>query len=454
LFVLDESQYLEKIQVIVVNDCSNDNTYSILESYKKEVLHKNAKFEWKFINHEKNMGKGKAIQTALKEATCEITIVHDADLEYYPKDILRMIPLFVEQEADAVYGSRFAVHEYRRILMFWHQLGNKFLTFLSNLVSNLNLTDMETCYKAVRTELLKSIPIRSNDFRLEPELTIKLAKRNARFFEIPISYCGRTYREGKKIGWKDGVRAISAIFAFGFSDDIFIEDEYGGRILARLGRANKFNSWLAEIISPYIGHGVLEIGAGIGNITKQLIPRKGYCATDINVYYLEMTKKLMIDKPYLHVEYLDIDDIEGFLKKKAPFDTVICLNVIEHLTDDKRAMRNIADLLSNNGVAVIVVPRGQWLFGSLDRTLGHRRRYSENALGELSGYAGLKVEKIIPFNRISTIPWYINGRLLKKKTFGRFQIFIMNSLTPILKRIDRFVPLPSLSYIAVLRKGE
>jgi glycosyltransferase involved in cell wall biosynthesis len=452
LFVLDESPYLEKIQIIIVNDCSDDESPNIIKEFLNDFSQENEKFEWIFISHEKNLGKGKAIQTALKEATCEITIIHDADLEYNPKDILRMIPLFIEEEADAVFGSRFTVHEYRRVLMFRHELGNRFLTFISNLISNLNLTDMETCYKAVRTRLLKNIPIKSNDFRFEPELTIKLAKRNAKIFEIPINYSGRTYQEGKKINWIDGVKAMFAIIKFGFSDDIFVEDEYGSRILARLSKADKFNAWMAEILNPYIGQNVLEIGSGIGNITRQLIPRTKYVATDINEYYLDITRKLMADKPYLRVEYLDINDVTEFVKNKAAFDTVICLNVIEHLDDDLKAMRNIAYLMADNGRAVVLVPRGQWLFGSLDIVLGHKRRYSEQAIKNLSQSTSLKLEKIIPFNRISSIPWFINGRVFKKKTFGQFQIFFMNLLTPVFKLIDRFIPLPSLSYIAVFKK--
>src|SRR6266545_2404018 len=151
------------------------------------------------VYNEKHSGKGKAVLTALERATCDIAVIHDADLEYHPKDLNRIVEVFVDQEADAVFGSRFAGGRVRRVLLYRHELGNRFLTFLCNMATNLNLTDMETCYKAVRTQLLKSIPIESNDFRIEPELTIKLAKRNARIFEVPISYSGRTYDEGKKI---------------------------------------------------------------------------------------------------------------------------------------------------------------------------------------------------------------------------------------------------------------
>ena len=454
LFVLEESPYLDKAQVIVVNDCSTDNTGKILQRLASELPVKSKMLEWKFINHKENMGKGGAVQTALKDATGEISVVHDSDLEYYPKDILRMIPLFVERGADAVYGSRFAVHEYRRVLMFRHELGNKFLTLLSNLVSNLNLTDIETCYKAIRTDLLKSIPIRSNDFRIEPEITIKLAKRNARIYEIPINYSGRTYQEGKKIDWWDGFKAIWAILSFGFSDDIFIEDEYGSRILSRLSRADKLNSWMADTIRPYVGQNVLEIGSGMGNITRKLIPRTSYFATDINPFYLEFMNRLKSDKPYLSVSYLDLNHVSELYRQGKVFDTVICLNVIEHLDHDDLAMRNISNLLDTNGRAIVLIPRGQWLFGSLDEVLGHRRRYSEERLREISEKADLEILKIIPFNRVSTLPWLLNGKMLRRRTFGLFQIYMMNLLVPFFRRIDRFLPVPSLSFIAILRKFE
>lgn len=244
LKILETSPHLERIEVIVVDDCSRDDTPAALERFRA-ALTPDSKIAWIFLKHEKNGGKGKAIQTALEKATCEITVIHDADLEYHPRDLLRVVRIFVEEEADAVFGSRFAGGEARRVLLYRHQLGNKFLTFLTNLVTNLNLTDMETCYKAVRTELLKSIPIVSNDFRLEPELTIKLGKRSARIFEVPISYSGRTYAEGKKISWKDGFAALWAIARFAVSDSVYRKDEYGSQILARMSRAPRFNAWMA-----------------------------------------------------------------------------------------------------------------------------------------------------------------------------------------------------------------
>ena len=274
LLVLKESKLLSKIQVIIVDDASNDGTAKEINTFLTNIKSKDDKYEWIFLKHQNNLGKGKAIKTALAHANCEICIIHDADLEYYPNDILKMIPLFIDEKADAVFGSRFAASEFRRVLMFRHELGNKLLTFLCNLVSNLNMTDVETCYKAVRTDLLKSIPVESNDFRIEPEIAIKLSKRKAKIFEVPINYSGRTYDEGKKIRWIDGFKAIWAIIKYGLTDNIFKNDYFEAKILLSLSRAKNFNRWLAETICPYIGEDVLEIGAGLGNITKAILPRK------------------------------------------------------------------------------------------------------------------------------------------------------------------------------------
>ena len=254
LGILDTSDLLERIEVIVVDDCSTDRSRDVLDRFRIERTgDEHSKIHWTFLHHPTNAGKGQAIRTALAHATCDISVIHDADLEYHPKDLLRIVEVFQQEHADAVYGSRFAGGAARRVLLFRHELGNKFLTLLSNLVTNLNLSDMETCYKAVRTDLLKSIPLVSNDFRIEPELTIKLAKRQARIFEVPISYSGRSYSEGKKINWRDGLRALLAIVRFAFSDLIYQRDEYGSQILVRLARAPRFNAWMADTIRGHCG---------------------------------------------------------------------------------------------------------------------------------------------------------------------------------------------------------
>jgi Glycosyltransferases involved in cell wall biogenesis len=200
-------------ELVIVNDASKDGTEVVVQ----ELV---AKYpEIKAFEQPKNMGKGAAIRRAIQEMTGDFAIIQDADLEYDPNDYHVMMKPLTEGLADVVYGSRFATREMRRIVHYHHKLGNLFLTHLSNFFTGLDLTDMETCYKAFKAELIKSIPLRSNRFGIEPELTAKLARRRAVFYEVPISYHGRNYGEGKKIGWKDGVSAIRTILKYWIFDD-------------------------------------------------------------------------------------------------------------------------------------------------------------------------------------------------------------------------------------------
>src|ERR1700720_4142063 len=232
LMCLADSPFLDRVQIIVVNDGSSDRSWEAISQFKELLAGTpDDKLHWLFIQHEKNKGKAAGIRPALSAAAEELCVVHDADLEYHPADLNKMVEVFLAEQADAVFGSRFLASEYRRVLLFRHELGNRFLTLLCNMVSDLNLSDMETCYKMVRTGLLKSLPLVGKGFEIEPEIAIKLAKRGARIFEVPIRYSGRTYQEGKKIGWKDGLRAIVAILRFGYSDYIYAEDVYGSQVL-------------------------------------------------------------------------------------------------------------------------------------------------------------------------------------------------------------------------------
>jgi len=197
-------------EIIIVDDCSTDGTMDHLRTLENES-------DLRIIFHEKNMGKGAALRTGFGNVTGDIVIVQDADLEYDPGEYSRLIQPILDNKADAVYGSRFMGGP-RRVLYFWHTVGNRLLTIFSNMMTNLNLTDMETCYKVFRSDLLKKISIKSNRFGVEPEITAKISRLGARVYEIPISYHGRKYSEGKKIGWKDGVNAVFSIIRFRLFD--------------------------------------------------------------------------------------------------------------------------------------------------------------------------------------------------------------------------------------------
>ena len=196
-------------EILIVDDYSTDGTRELLREYENPVVKK--------FYHEENRGKGAALRTAIRHATGDVVLIQDADLEYDPSEYGKLIEPIEQDLADVVYGSRFLGGPHR-VLFYWHYLGNQLLTTLSNMTTNLNLTDMETCYKVFRREVIQSIPLKSNRFGFEPEVTAKIARRGYRVYETPISYHGRTYAEGKKIGWRDGVNAIWTIIRYHFGD--------------------------------------------------------------------------------------------------------------------------------------------------------------------------------------------------------------------------------------------
>ena len=195
-------------QLILVDDCSTDGTTELIRAEIEPLVDR-------VVYHERNQGKGAAIRSGLEHVTGDIVIIQDADLEYDPDEYPKLIGPIVEGKADVVYGSRFTGEGPHRVHLFWHYVGNRILTLLSNVFTNLNLTDMETCYKVFRAEVIRSIRIRQNRFGIEPELTAKIARLRCRVYEVGISYYGRSYEEGKKIGWKDGVKAIYCIVRYG-----------------------------------------------------------------------------------------------------------------------------------------------------------------------------------------------------------------------------------------------
>jgi len=313
----------------------------------------------------------------------------------------------------------------------------------------MTFTDIETCYKAVKTDLFKSIPLRSNDFRIEPELAIKLSKRKAKIYEVPISYSGRTFEEGKKISWVDGLLALGAILKYSFITDEYYKDDIVSYTLHILQFAKNFNKWTAELVKPFLGKRVLEIGAGYGNLSYRLLPHEHYIISDIDEGYLKYHFQKSDASPFVDVRRIDVLCEKDFSKCESFFDTIIASNVIEHLEDDKQAMLNIRKALMPGGKAIILVPCGPWLFSSIDKNVGHKQRYTEKSLRAIIEESGFIVEKVQQYNKFGRIGWFINGNILRRSTLSPFQIRLYDLMVPLLSQIDHLLPWRGLTLIGI-----
>jgi glycosyltransferase involved in cell wall biosynthesis len=435
-------------EVIVVDDCSTDGTRVVLEELRRATSD-TADNRLRILYHERNQGKGAAVRTAVPHARGAVTIIQDADLEYDPAEYPQLIAPILAGDADVVYGSRFTGSP-RRVLFFWHTVANRLLTLLSNMCTNLNLTDMETCYKAFRTPILQRIPIRSNRFGLEPELTAKVARLRCRVYEVPISYRGRQYSEGKKIGFKDAVAALWTILRFAVVADVG-RDDPGFVTLSRVEKLRRYNALLWEFVQPFVGRRVLEIGAGTGLMTRYLATRERLVATDLDPQYVELLRRTYDGKPNVEVRQLDLARLGEAGFPPGSFDTVVCANVLEHIEDDRRALRAIHDVLAPGGQVILIVPAHRTLYGTIDRAIHHFRRYSRaDILGKLEA-EGLTVEVARHFNTIGVLGWFLNARVLRRRTVPGVQARLNDWLVPLL-RLERLVRPPfGLSLVVVGR---
>jgi len=437
-------------EVIVVDDFSIDGTREFLREWETERREK-SKDEVRICYQPRNMGKGAALRSGFKEATGEIVIIQDADLEYHPREYPKLIEPILDGRADVVYGSRF-LGTPRRVLMFRHTLGNKLLTFISNLCTDLNLTDMETGYKVFKKEVLEHLHLKSNRFGFEPEVTAKIAKMNYRIYEVPISYSGRDYWEGKKIKWMDGLKAIFCILRYNFFDSETEDIVY--QTLQKMKKLHRYNQWIFSKFRPFLGRRVLEIGSGTGNITKFLLDRDLIIVTDVEPKYLTHLRNTFEKYRKFEIEHLDISGAEMEHYRSFHIDSVICFNVLEHVEQDETALRRIFSLLEPGGRLLLLVPSHPWLYGSIDKHLGHHRRYGKRELKNKLEAVGFKVVLMKYFNRIGILGWFLNSKVLRRKRLPSFQMRIYNLLVPMLK-LEKFFPLPfGTSLLAVAEKPE
>ncbi len=433
-------------ELIIVDDCSTDESVASVQAFIASC----PGVPIQLIRHQKNRGKGAAIRTAIQAATGQYSIIQDADLEYDPREYRKLLGPLLSGEADVVYGSRFMVAGERRVLYYWHSLANHILTTLCNIVADVNLTDMETCYKAFRTAFVQTIPIQSDRFGIEPELTVKLARRKARIYETPITYHGRTYEEGKKIGASDAIEALWVILRSRFTSKLYVDA--GHSTLDALSFAPKFNRWMADSILPYAGQRVLEIGAGMGNMTRHLSPhRKLYVATDISAEYTAHLSNIFRHRPSVCIGKLDATNPGDFVAFDRQMDTVICLNVLEHIEDDAATLKSIRTLLQPGGRLILLVPNDPKAYGTIDKEIGHYRRYTPPHLRALLTDSGYEVEDILKFNRASMPAWRFTGQVRKARTLSRIGLRLFDKFVWLWRKIDKSLPWEPASIIAIAR---
>jgi glycosyltransferase involved in cell wall biosynthesis len=431
-------------EIIIVEDGSCDGTWAIAEQLATE--HSGIV---RVFQQPHNMGKGAALRRAIQESSGDLAIFQDADLEYDPNDYPRMLAPILDGRADVVFGSRFAGVE-RKVLYFWHSLANHFLTLLSNMLNDTNWTDMETCYKAFRADALRAIPLESDRFGIEPEITAKVSRNRLRMFEVPINYNGRKYDEGKKITWRDGLAALWFIFKYRFSSKY---SDPGKATLDALDQAPRFNEWMYDSIRPFLGSRVAELGVGRGNMSKFIRKHDHVLLTDYRLDYLTELQRRWVNQPGLQIGKLDLTVREDYaqLRDFAP-DSVVFLNVLEHIEDDRAVLTHLFENVPAGCRLVILVPYNMKLYSEFDKALGHFRRYSS---GELEGKfrdAGLAVEQQFFFNKVGVLAWYVANTLGRQGALQPWQLRLYNTLTPLFRLLENVLPMSGLSTVVIGRK--
>jgi glycosyltransferase involved in cell wall biosynthesis len=425
-------------EVIVVDDGSTDGTRAVVRTFDDPRV--------KVILQTENRGKGAALRRGFAEATADFVIVQDADHEYDPADYEFVLAPLLDGKADVCYGSRFQTDRPHRVLYFWHTVGNRVLTLASNALTNLNLSDMETCYKAFRREVIQGIDIEEDRFGFEPEITAKIAAQGWRIYEVGISYTGRTYDEGKKIGWRDGVRAMYCVFryspqlarvglrekthapsSFEQADDELLDT------LAVLDEGHNYSSWLAELFREHQAGEILEVGAGHGTLTEHLAAFGSVTAVEPSDRAAAHLRSRFAGDPRVTVQLGDHTSV-----RPESADTIVLSNVLEHIEDDVDALRSLRTALRPGGRIIVFSPAFDLLYSEFDRKVGHYRRYRARTLRARMRAAGLDVVECRYVNSLGFATWLLYARVLGRTPTKSVPARLYDSVAvPMLRRLER-----------------
>jgi glycosyltransferase involved in cell wall biosynthesis len=433
-----------EVEVVCVDDGSTDRSWEILQHLAA------ADPRIRVLHHPVNRGKGAALRTAISHMTGDVAVVQDSDLEYDPAELPRLIAPILDGKADAVFGSRFASSPERRVLFFWHSLGNKLLTMFCNMVNDLNLTDMETGYKAVRADMIRRLRLNSDRFGIEPEITTRLAQWGARIYEVPISYHGRSYAEGKSIGWRDGMQALWLIFKFRFLDTRFVESP--SHLTRRsIGQTRAYRVWMLSRFADHMGHRLLEVMAGPGHVTPLLLSKERLVSIDSEPEFVETLRRRFGHLENVSFRTIDPQDPAAMVALVSErLDTALCLDGLHRTPDPKGFLAGVAEPLVDGGKVLIQVPADPGLFGPTDRAIGHLRRFTRQELESTIVAAGLGVVLIEDFNRLGRIGWRMH-HMLGRDRVSTWEARLFGLMVPLARRIDNAGG-RGLSLLAVARK--
>jgi glycosyltransferase involved in cell wall biosynthesis len=433
-------------EIVIVDDGSTDGTRDIL----RELDGKNGV---RVLLQTRNLGKGAAVWAGMRASTGDLVVIQDADLEYDPEEYLVLLGPILSGKADVVYGSRFLGSPHgHRVLYFWHTVGNRLLTLMSNVFTDLNLSDMETCYKVMTRGVVDRLDLRSQRFGVEPEITCKVARMRVRIYEVPISYNGRTYEEGKKIGWKDAFQAVWTILKY-FRWEA-PESDVGAITLRRMGELSVYNRWLHDRFETWLGSRILEVGSGVGNQTRFFADRERVVASNIEPHYVrellnrfERQGNVRVASFRFPLTEEDRADLE-----RERIDTIVCLNVLEHIEDDAGTLADFLLVLQPGGHLALLVPALPALYGTLDENLRHYRRYEKGALATLVARTGFAVESVRYLNRPGVLGWWLNSRVLRRRVLPKRQLGAFKWVMPLLRAEEKTEPSFGMSLLVLARK--
>ncbi|MBI3544207.1 MAG: glycosyltransferase [Deltaproteobacteria bacterium] len=455
------------MELIAVDDCSRDGSREWLTELTKNFNDvfggsSTVPTTFRLILQEKNGGKGAAVRRGISETTGDIVIVQDADLEYSPGDYPQLLAPILANKADCVFGSRYLGEE-KRVLRFWHTMLNTFLTTMTNMLCNTTLTDMETCYKVMRGDLARSIQLVSDRFGMEPELAARLAKARVRIFEVGISYDARSWEEGKKIGPMDGAAALWHIVRFSlFGGNPFKKGlrqaAYGTQHTNEQFYCKPLRDVLASLPRKNYGR-ALEIGSGLGTVTRVLTQKaRTVVATDVDAKSVKYLNDRFRYNPGFTAEQWDATtDPKGHETPKAiaegGFDLIVAMNILEHLKDDSGCVERWSKLLSDEGILIVLVPYGQFLFSPVDRAVGHHRRYARSDVKRITERAGLETKQLRFANPLGIVGWFLNGKVLGRSELPEGQARLYSALKPLVRPLEKLAEnFVGLSIIAIAQK--